>query len=71
MPRSLKVVPEYIDKVKLALQRNGFPRQQDLAEDLELSRDTVSKFVNGKPVDYLNFLELSKKLALDWQEKQL
>ena len=68
MPRSLKVVPEYIDKVKLALQRNGFPRQQDLAEALELSRDTVSKFVNGKPVDYLNFLELSKKLALDWQE---
>ena len=68
MPRSLRVVPQYIDKVKLALQRNGFPRQQDLAEALGLSRDTVSKFVNGKPVDYLNFLELSGKLAFDWQE---
>ncbi len=68
MARSLRVVPEYIDKVKLALGRNGFPRQQDLAEVLGLSRDTVSKFVNGKSVDYLNFLELSGKLAFDWQE---
>jgi transcriptional regulator with XRE-family HTH domain len=68
MPRSLKVAPEYIDIVKLALQRNGFPRQQDLAEELKLSRDTVSKFVNGKPVEYLNFLELSGKLALDWRK---
>lgn len=68
MPRSLRVAPEYIDKVKLALQRNGFPRQQDLAEALGLSRDTVNKFVNGKPVEYLNFREFCLKLALDWQE---
>jgi transcriptional regulator with XRE-family HTH domain len=68
MARSLRVVSEYIDKVKLALGRNGFPRQQDLAEALGLSRDTVSKFVNGKSVDYLNFRELCRILALDWQE---
>ncbi len=68
MARSLRVIPEYTDKVKLALARNGFPRQQDLAETLGLSRDTVSKFLNGKPVEYLNFLELAGKLALDWRE---
>jgi DNA-binding Xre family transcriptional regulator len=68
MPRSLRVAPQYIDKVKLALQRNGFPRQQDLANDLGLSRDTVNKFVNGKPVDNLNFQELCERLALDSRE---
>lgn len=68
MARSLRVIPEYTDKVKLALARNGFPRQQDLAEELELSKDTVNKFVNGNSVDYLNFRELCRTLALDWQE---
>jgi|ERR671933_347013 transcriptional regulator with XRE-family HTH domain len=68
MARSLRVVPEYINKVKLARPHNGFPRQQDLAEALGLSRDTVSNFLNGKPVDYLNFLELCRILALDWRE---
>lgn len=68
MPRSLKVAPEHVNTVKLALQRNGFPRQQDLAEELELSRDTVNRFLNGKAVDYLNFLEICRKLALDWKD---
>ena len=68
MSRSLRVVPQYINKVKLARQRNGFPRDIDLAEALELSRDTVSKFLNGKPVAHLNFLELCRILALDWRE---
>ncbi|WP_293107713.1 hypothetical protein [Moorena sp. SIOASIH] len=36
MSRSLRVHPEYIDQVKLALKRNGYPRQKDLAEELEL-----------------------------------
>lgn len=68
MARSLRVVSKYIDEVKLARQRNGFPRDIDLAEELGLSRDTVSKFLNGKPVDHLNFRELCGKLALDWQQ---
>lgn len=68
MSRSLRVVSKYIDEVKLARQRNGFPRDIDLAEELGLSRDTVSKFLNGKPVDHLNFRELCGKLALDWQQ---
>ena len=68
MPRSLRVAPEYIEKVKLARLRNGFPRQQDLAEALELGRSTVNNFLNGHSVDYLNFLELCRVLALDWRE---
>jgi len=68
MPRSLKVDPRYIKQVKSALQRNRFPRQRDLAEELQLSLATVSNFLNGKPVDYLNFYEICSKLGLDEQE---
>ncbi|NER46293.1 MAG: DNA-binding protein [Symploca sp. SIO1A3] len=68
MPRSLKVDPRYIKQVKSALQRNRFARQRDLAEELQLSLATVSNFLNGKPVDYLNFYEICSKLGLDEQE---
>ncbi|TBR60508.1 AAA family ATPase [Westiellopsis prolifica IICB1] len=68
MARSLKVAPRYIEKVKSAVQRNGYPSQQVLASEVGLSLSTVKNFLNSKPVDYLNFLELSKKLGLDWQK---
>lgn len=66
--RSLKVAPLYIEPAKLALRNGGFARQTDLAKDLCLCRATVSNFLNGKPVDYLNFLEISQRLGLDWRE---
>src|ERR687885_192939 len=65
MSRSLKVSPQYIEQVKSALKRNGFARQIDLAKDLQLSRSTVWGFLNGRPVDYLNFYELCQRLGLD------
>ncbi len=65
--RSLKIAPNYISLTKSALQRNRFARQQDLAEDVGLARSTVSNFLNGKPVNYLNFYEISERLGLDWQ----
>ena len=68
MTRSLKVQPDKCQQVKDAVQRNEFPRQQDLAEDLQLSLSTVSNFLNGKPVDCLNFYEISMRLGLDWKE---
>lgn len=68
MSRSLRVRQDCIKQVKSAVPRNGFPRQRDLAEDLEISLATVSNFLNGKPVDYLNFIEICRKLAQDWQE---
>lgn len=67
MPRSLKVAPNCIEKVKLAVQQNGFPSQNALATELGISRPTVNNFLNGKPVDFSYFKEISDKLNLDWQ----
>lgn len=67
MARSLQVAPEYIKKVKSAPQLNGYPSQQSLATDIGFSLSTVKSFLSGKTVDYLNFVELSKKLGLEWQ----
>jgi transcriptional regulator with XRE-family HTH domain len=68
MPRSLRVQPSCIGKVKLALSRNGFPSQRSLAEDVGFALATVSNFLTGKPVDYTTFEELCRKLDLDWRE---
>ncbi|MGF1935846.1 MAG: ATP-binding protein [Nostoc sp. ChiQUE02] len=68
MARSLRVAPEYIDKVRSALGRNGYHSQQSLAARMELSLSTVKSFLTGKAVDYLNFVELTKKLGLNWQD---
>ncbi|MDJ0675672.1 MAG: AAA-like domain-containing protein [Calothrix sp. MO_167.B42] len=68
MARSVKVRTEFIPQVKAAVQRNGYARQKDLAEELNFSLATVSSFLNGKPVYYLNFIEICHKLALDHKE---
>ena len=68
MSRSLKVAAEYITKAKNALKRNGFPSQKALAEETGISRGTISKFLNGKAIDYGNFVEICQKLGLYWQE---
>jgi transcriptional regulator with XRE-family HTH domain len=68
MPRSLRVQQNCLDKAKLALIRNGFPSQRSLAEDAGFALATVSNFLTGKPVDYVTFEELCRKLALDWRE---
>jgi predicted NACHT family NTPase len=65
--RGIKASPEGIEKAKEALIRNNL-NQTVLAEELELSRSTVSNFFNGKPVDRINFEEICKKLGLDWRE---
>ncbi len=68
MPRSLKVKSNCLDKVKLALRRNGFPSQRSLAEEVGYALATVSNFLTGKPVDYTTFTELCHRLALEWKE---
>lgn len=68
MPRSVRVRPEFILEVKSALLRNGYIRQTDLAEYLQLSQSTISSFLNGKPIDYLNFREICRALSLEWQD---
>ncbi|MBD2102580.1 AAA-like domain-containing protein [Leptolyngbya sp. FACHB-261] len=67
MPRSVRVRPEFISEAKSALPRNGYIRQTDLAEYLQMSQSTISSFLNGKPVDYLNFREICRALGLEWQ----
>lgn len=68
MPRSVKVRPELISKVKTALSRRGYIRQTDLAEYIQISQSTISSFLNGRPVDYLNFIEICRALGLEWQD---
>ncbi|MCG6137457.1 MAG: AAA-like domain-containing protein [Nostoc sp. LLA-1] len=68
MPRSVRVRPEFISEVKSALPRNGYIRQTDLAEYLQISQSTISSFLNGRPVDYLNFREICRVLGLEWQD---
>ncbi|WP_272819380.1 NB-ARC domain-containing protein [Scytonema hofmannii] len=67
MSRSLKVKPECLENVRLALKRNGYPSQKSLSQDIGLALATVSKFLNGKPVDYQVFREICLKLGLNWQ----
>ncbi|MFP4100476.1 AAA-like domain-containing protein [Coleofasciculus sp.] len=68
MPRSLQVHSHSVSRVKSSLLRNGFPSQKLLAEALSISQSTVSNFLNGKPVDYINFVELCAALGQEWRD---
>jgi WD40 repeat protein/transcriptional regulator with XRE-family HTH domain len=68
MGRSLQVKSELVEQVKASVARNGYPSQQALASGLGLSRDVVSRFLNGKPIDYLNAEEICHVLNLDLGE---
>jgi transcriptional regulator with XRE-family HTH domain len=68
MPRSLKLRQSCISQVKLSLLRNGFPSQRLLADHLEIAQSTVSHFLNGKSVDFVNFVELCQVLGQDWRD---
>jgi transcriptional regulator with XRE-family HTH domain len=68
MPRSLRLRLKCIPAVKSSLLRNGFPSQKILAEDLGIAQSTVSHFLNGKPVDYVNFIEICRGLNQEWRD---
>ena len=67
MSRSQKVGPKHIETVKQARKQCGFPSVNAFATEMGRTPATASKFFNGKPVDFLNFVEFSEKLGLDWQ----
>ena len=68
MPRSLFIHAQSIPTVKSSLLRNGFPSQKLLAEELGIAQSTVSNFLNGKPVDYVNFIEICRALGQEWRD---
>lgn len=68
MGRSQRLLAGEIGRVKVSLKRSGYPSQKVLALDSGLSLSTVKNFLNGKPVDHLNFVELCDRLGLSWQD---
>lgn len=68
MSRSIALRFNCIERAKLAVKRNGFLSQRNLAESAGFSLATVGKFLRGKPVDVATFVELCTCLSLDWQE---
>ncbi|WP_353930492.1 NACHT domain-containing NTPase [Okeanomitos corallinicola TIOX110] len=65
--RSLSCSPEGIKKAKKALIRFSLT-QKALAEDLGVTRQPVSRFCTGKPVDRNLFLQICEYLELDWEQ---
>jgi predicted NACHT family NTPase len=64
--RSLQASSEGIKKAKTALIRNSLTQQQ-LAEELNISRQPVSKFFQGKPIERYIFQEICIRLDLNWE----
>lgn len=67
MARSLRVSPNYLANLNLAIKRCGYPSQKTFAADVGPSLSTVRKFLKGGSIDYENFRELCDRLSLDWQ----
>jgi hypothetical protein len=68
MPRSVCVHPDHKQTVALALERNGFLTQGDLAAHLEIALSTVSNFFRGVKVSISKFEEISEALGLEARE---
>ncbi|MCT7969564.1 tetratricopeptide repeat protein [Laspinema sp. D1] len=68
MSRSIRVRQELIPRVKQAVTRSGFVRQKDVALELDLADSTIRNFLNGRPVDSTNFIEICRVLNLEWQD---
>lgn len=49
--------------LRLALKRQSYLRQIDVAEELAIARSTVSNFFNNHPVEHQNFLDLCDCLS--------
>ncbi|MGL5078350.1 MAG: helix-turn-helix domain-containing protein [Waterburya sp.] len=62
---SLQLNSEWIPKVEEALAIKQLT-QRSLADRLEVSRSSISKFINCKPVALNTFIRLCQELDLDW-----
>ena len=63
---SLQLNSEWIPKVEESLATKQLS-QRSLAEKLEISRSSVSKFINCKPIALNSFIRLCQELDLDWK----
>ena len=63
---SLQLNSEWIPKVEESLATKQLT-QRSIAEKLEISRSSVSKFINCKPIALNTFIRLCQELNLDWQ----
>lgn len=64
--RSLNASKSGIKRAETALTDMGLT-QQLLADALDITRQPVSKFFNGKPVSRDYFVRICQKLKLEWQ----
>lgn len=71
MPRSVALHPDHRQTVVLALERNGFLTQGDLAAHLEIALSTVSNFCRGVRVSIAKFEEISAALGLEPRDLML
>lgn len=62
---SLQLNSEWIPKVEESLAIKQLT-QRSIAERLEISRSSVSKFINCKPIALNTFIRLCQELELDW-----
>ena len=65
--RSLAASAEGIRQAKIALTDRAWS-QQDLADELGISRQPVTKFFTGKRVKRDLFVQICRELGLDWQQ---
>jgi predicted NACHT family NTPase len=65
--RSLQLSLEGKEKAQKALTHKCLT-QNELAKELKISRETVSKFFRGKLVDRKYFVEICEYLKLEWDE---
>lgn len=68
MPRSVALHPDHKQAVAIALERNGFLTQGDLAAHLEIALSTVSNFCRGVKVSIAKFEEIAEALGLEPRE---
>ena len=65
MPRSARVHPNHREAVAIALKRNGFLTQGDLAAHLEVALSTVNNFCRCVNVSVAKFEEICEALGLE------
>ena len=68
MPRSIKISKNSIERIKLRLDRQGFPSQRAFADAIGISLSTVNNLLTGKAIDFGYFQEICEYLGIDWQE---